>query len=139
MDSNTKGSWPRTPLPWKQLLLLIPLRLFHDVDMTMVLSFTPKMIKSFGTPELEVGYESGVLNASMYLGVVCCNLLWSYLADVKGKKCSAVISTCLLAVGVFMFGLSRSYTWAIVTRLMQVSRVRNFSAMKLCTFRRICL
>ena len=130
MDS-TKGFAPRTPLPWKQLLLLIPLRLFHDVDMTMIFSFTPKLIKSFGTPELDVGYDSGLLNASMYLGVLCCNLLWSYLADKKGKKCSAVISTSLLGVGVFMFGLSRSLTWAIVTRLMQVSRVRNFIAMKL--------
>ena len=125
MDS-TDNSNSRTPLPWKQLLLLIPLRLFHDVDMTMIFSYAPKMIKYFGTPEVDVGYDSGVLNASMYLGVLCCNLLWSYLADLKGKKFSVVVSTCLLAVGVFMFGLSRSFTWSLMTRFMQVSRINNF-------------
>ena len=119
MDS-AKDAKPYSPLPWKQLAVLIPLRLFHDIDMTMIFSYAPKMIKSFGTPEVDVGYDSGLLNASMYFGVLCCNLVWSYLADLKGKKFS-VVSTCLLAVGVFMFGLSRSFTWALVTRLMQVS------------------
>ena len=124
MDSSNDLN-SRIPLPWKQLLLLIPLRIFHDVDMTMIFSYAPKMIRSFGTPEVDVGYNSGVLNASMHLGVLCCNLVWSYLADLKGKKFSVVVSTCLLASSCFMFGLSRSFTWALMTRFMQVSRVLN--------------
>ena len=117
-DDEEKRWKVRSPLPKKHLALLLPICLIHDIDQTTIFSYAPKMIKSFGTPEVDVGNYSGLLGSSLYIGIFCCNLLWSHMADVKGKKRSLITSTSLLSLSMFLFGFSRSFAWALVTRLV---------------------
>lgn len=108
-----------TPLPWIVLLILVIICIFHDMAITMVFSFAPKMIRTFGVSQADTGYYAGWLASSMYFGFLFCSLLWSYLGDKKGKKLSMLLSTTGLTLSMLAFGFSRNYTWAFVTRLLQ--------------------
>nr|XP_012555465.2 protein ZINC INDUCED FACILITATOR-LIKE 1 isoform X1 [Hydra vulgaris] len=46
-------------------------------------------------------------------------LVWGYLADKFGKKKLLLFSSSGIAVFTFLFAFSRSFTWALVTRLLQ--------------------
>ena len=105
-------------LPRKILVLFIPLCIFNDMDITMIFSFAPKMIKSFGTSEQRTGYYAGLLGSSIYIGIIFFSLLWSDLGDIKGKKVSMIISSSCLAACVLAFGFSFTFTWAYVTRFL---------------------
>ena len=122
-QANISDDLPRSPLPTKVLLLLLPICLFHDMDITMVFSYAPKLIQSFGVSEVSTGYYAGILGSSMYVGFLFCSLPWSHFGDIKGKKLSCIISSSLLVVNMFLFGFSWTFAWAVLTRFLQGNAV----------------
>ena len=108
-----------SPLPWKMLCVLVMLCILNDMNVTMLFSFAPKMIKEFGIPEVDTGYYAGWLSSSMYTGILCCSFVWSYVGDIKGKKLSIIVTTIGHGYATLAFGFSRNYYWAVVTRLLQ--------------------
>ena len=78
----------------------------------MTLEFT-----SLSSPS-DAGYYSGLLGTAFYAGRVISILVWSWLADRYGRK--PVILTWLFSLCILLniFGMSTSFTWAIITRFL---------------------
>lgn len=109
-----------TPLPWTMLLVLTTLCILNDVNVTMLFSFAPKLIKTtFGYSEIEAGYYTGILSSVFYIGILLCSFFWSYLGDTRNKKCSIIISSIGHTLATLAFGFSNQYYFACVARFLQ--------------------
>ncbi|XP_057299998.1 uncharacterized protein LOC130630496 [Hydractinia symbiolongicarpus] len=108
-----------TPLPTAVLLVLFYLLLLDGMTLTTVFSFLPKLVKSFGTSEVETGLYAGMIASSIYVGRMIFSLPWGYVADVKGKRSALIVSTTLLMFSTLVFGFTNSFYWAIITRFIQ--------------------
>ncbi|XP_057306352.1 uncharacterized protein LOC130644670 [Hydractinia symbiolongicarpus] len=108
-----------TPLSTGITATLFILSLLGSMSITMVFSFLPQLIKSFGITEVEVGHYAGIIAASLYSGLAFSSILWGYLADVKGAKFATILSSLSLTIATLAFGFSTFYKWALVTRFLQ--------------------
>ncbi|XP_065639996.1 uncharacterized protein LOC124815179 isoform X2 [Hydra vulgaris] len=87
--------------------------------MTTVVAYLPELVKSFGASEVQAGKDAGLISSSLFFSRIFSSLLWGYFADKYGKKKMLFISSNCMAISTFAFSLSRSFTWALVTRLLQ--------------------
>lgn len=109
----------RTPLPKGILAVLYSLLLFNAMTMTMVFSYLPKLVKSFGTSEVDTGYYAGLIASALFVGRLIFSFVWGYIADQKGKKFAAIASATGLTFSTLAFGFSYNFAWALLTRLLQ--------------------
>lgn len=110
-----------TPLPHVVMAVLFVVMLCNAMTMTMVFSFLPKFVKSFGTSEVNTGYYAGLIASSLFVGRTIFSLLWGYLADVKGKKTTLLMSATGLMLSTLAFAFSTGFYWALITRFIQGS------------------
>eukprot|EP00111_Clytia_hemisphaerica_P001231 TCONS_00003507-protein len=108
-----------TPLPKAVVAIVFSMIFFAAMAITMVFSFLPKLIKSFGISEVETGYYAGWVAASFFIGRIPCSFLWGWLSDVKGRRFSALLSLSAMSVTTLLFGLSNSYYWTLIFRGIQ--------------------
>jgi len=107
-----------TTLPWNIMLPLMFLTFFNSMTVTMVFSFLPKLVKSFGTSEVDTGFYVGMIGSSVYVGRIFCSILWGYLADRYGRKKLIIVAASTTATFTLAFGFTWSIEWAVVTRLL---------------------
>ncbi|XP_057298283.1 uncharacterized protein LOC130629177 [Hydractinia symbiolongicarpus] len=108
-----------TPLPTGTALVLFITLLLGSMIVTMVFSFLPELVKSFGVSDVGTGYYAGLIGSALFAGRAFSSLFWGYLADVKGKKFATILSATALSITTLAFGFSTRFTWALVTRFLQ--------------------
>ncbi|XP_057298969.1 uncharacterized protein LOC130629680 [Hydractinia symbiolongicarpus] len=108
-----------TPLPWTVVVVLFFIMILDKMIVTMVFSFLPKLVKSFGTFEADTGYYVGIIASAMSIGQTFFSLFWGYMADVKGKKPTLIVSTVATMLSTLAFGFTYNFEWAVTTRFLQ--------------------
>ena len=101
------------------LLMVFTNMFFHSMILTMVFSFLPKMVKSFGVSKVDTGYYAGIIAASLVLCSVCSSVPWGYLCDRKDKRFFTILTGCCSLISTLAFGFSLDLYWAVVTRFLQ--------------------
>lgn len=109
----------REYLPNRTVIIVYILLLFVTMAIIMVSSFLPKMIKSYGKGDKEIGYFAASVTSSLYFGQILCLYAWRYVTRSKGKKMTLILSGCGLSLTTLAFGLSNNYYWALFTRFSQ--------------------
>ncbi|KAI9598984.1 major facilitator superfamily domain-containing protein [Syncephalis fuscata] len=121
-----------TPLPKRQLIVVFCARLGEPISFTVIFPFVYFMIKDFHISDdlKEIGYYAGFLTSSFAVAQFFCNLPWGYLSDRIGRR--PVILAGLLGTTIcsILFGLSKSFLWALVTRSMSGLLNGNAGAMQ---------
>jgi len=107
------------PLPMKLMFTLFFCNLFEAMTFTMAFSFLPKLVKSFGTPEVDVGHKVGILGSVLFVGRILTSYFWGYMADKYGRKRILATTVSCLLVSTLAFGFTFNFEWGVVTRLMQ--------------------
>ena len=107
-----------TPLPYGTVAIIVLIKVVLTINNTMIFSYLPKMLKSFGTPEVDVGYQVGLINAVMSISWVFSFFILGYLGDTYGRKRVLLISICGAMVTGLTFGFSTSFYWALCSRLL---------------------
>ena len=79
-------------IPPLMMLLVFTNTFFYSMISTMPFSFLPKMVRSFGISEVEVGRYAGLLASSVFVGRIISSMPWGYLTDNKGKKFSTLLT-----------------------------------------------
>lgn len=92
---------------------------FSTMSLTVVFAFAPQLVKEYGASEVETGHRVGIFASSYYLGLFISAIVWGYAADTFGKKRTAVVSGCFLVTTTLVFGVSRSFYWATISRFAQ--------------------
>ncbi|XP_065671079.1 uncharacterized protein LOC100205374 isoform X2 [Hydra vulgaris] len=106
-------------LPHPIIFSLTLLYFFEAMTNTTVFSYLPQLVKSFGASEVEAGEDAGWIGASIFIARVMSGLVWGYIGDKFNQKKTLLVSSFGLIISTILFGLSRSYFWALITRFMQ--------------------
>ncbi|XP_065182319.1 uncharacterized protein LOC135813029 [Sycon ciliatum] len=87
-------------------------------SLLMVMPFLPFMTKDFvDRPRNELGYYAGFLASAFSVGDLIGSAVWGTLADRYGRRPIMIMSPIASSVFVILFGLSRSFAWAVMARL----------------------
>lgn len=92
---------------------------FYSMSSTVVFSFLPKLVKFFGTSEVNTGTYAGIIASSVFVGRLFFSVLWGYLTDTFGKKNTAILTAVLLLIMTLTFGFSHNFYWAVTARFLQ--------------------
>ena len=103
-----------------QLAAVTSVFFVSQLGMLYVFPILPDITQDF-FPELsesELGFRQGYLAGVYFLGTFCGSLFWGKLSDRIGRKPALILCTALYSVAIGLFGLSTSYTMAIVMRFL---------------------
>jgi MFS family permease len=86
----------------------------------MLFPFLPFMIVDLGmvSDPREPGVYSGYIGGAFMAGRIFTSFLWGRFSDVHGRKPVVVYAMISVTVFSILFGLSPTYTWALVTRFL---------------------
>ncbi|PIA14395.1 MFS general substrate transporter, partial [Coemansia reversa NRRL 1564] len=107
-----------TPLPWSQLSPVLAIRLAEPVTYTLVLPFIYEMVTSFDiakTPK-DVSFYAGLLTMSYSICNTMTTMIWGPLSDRIGRRKTILTALTGDLITFILFGLSKSFTWAIIAR-----------------------
>ena len=88
--------------------------------MVQVFPYLPWMVQHLipGLDEKNIGYYSGLIASSQFVGRTFGSFLWGWLADKYGRKIIMISSGILLAFATFCYGFSSTVFIAIVFRFL---------------------
>jgi MFS family permease len=117
---EASSSAPPTPFPWASCLLICSINLINSASYLMTSPFVAFQIMAFfpGISTEEVGYYSGVLEASFHMGSIPGALVWSWVADRYGRRPALLYGLLGTALCTLVFGIAPNYACALLTRFM---------------------
>ncbi|CCA77962.1 related to E.coli tetracycline resistance protein TCR1 [Serendipita indica DSM 11827] len=110
-----------TPLPLLPMTVLSIMMLGEFLSANVSSPWVLFMVQSFhiSDDDAEVGYWTGVLCSMFFITQFATSLLWATVAEKHGRRTVLIVSLLGMAITCTLFGTSRSYSEAIVIRLLQ--------------------
>ncbi|KAJ2417348.1 hypothetical protein GGI10_000274 [Coemansia sp. RSA 2530] len=121
-----------TPIPWKQVIPLVAMRLAEPINLNLILPFLYKMIEDFDIADSpkDISYYSSMLFMSFSIGQTMIIVYWGRLSDRIGRRPVLIAGLVgILAVSI-LFGFTKSFAMAIVLRFATGVFAGNGSVMK---------
>ncbi len=113
---NSNNSGQITALPRMQMLSVFFVQICESLNTQVLFPFLAFMIEDLGYTGHRLGIYAGGLAASFSGSQFLSSYLWGKISDKFGRKPSVVIGTLGAAIGMLIFGLSKSYTQAVIGR-----------------------
>ena len=92
--------------------------------------FLAFMVEDFGYGGPELGYYAGGLAAAFCGAQFLSAVFWGMISDKYGRRPAVILGTFGTAIGMLVFGLSRSYTQALVGRFLSGLLAGNIGVLK---------
>ena len=108
----------RTPLPWRELTVVLLVLTTESIAFQYLFPFVPFMVRGFGIVEEDVVFYSGWIASAFMVGQFFSSLFWGRLSDIIGLKPVMLTGMFFTAVTVFLFGFSKSLEWALACRFV---------------------
>jgi MFS family permease len=105
-----------TPLPRLEMICLCFIGLQESMQNSVLFPFLVFMVESFGYTGPELGLHAGILASSFSAAQFLSSMFWGRLSDKIGLKPCLVLGTLGSAICMLLFGISKSYTHAILAR-----------------------
>ena len=88
------------------------------------------MIEDLGYTGHRLGYYAGGLAAAFCGAQFTSSVLWGLISDTYGRKVAIVVGTFGTAIGMYVFGTAKTYTQAIMGRILGGFLCGNLGVMK---------
>ncbi|RKP34180.1 major facilitator superfamily domain-containing protein, partial [Dimargaris cristalligena] len=109
-----------TPLPWRQITVLMLFRISEPISFTVLFPFVYFMVRDFHITEdpKEIGFYVGIVASVFSIAQLITGMLWGFLSDRLGRRPIMLFGVLGTIVCSFLFGLSKSLLWAVMVRLL---------------------
>ena len=71
----------RTPLPWRELSVVLLVLATEAICFQFLFPFVPFMVRGFGVEEADVGFYAGRIASSFMVGQFFSSLFWGRMSD----------------------------------------------------------
>ncbi|KAJ1785136.1 hypothetical protein LPJ67_004061, partial [Coemansia sp. RSA 1938] len=128
----TTGAPKETPLPWTQLSALLAVRLAEPINFALVMPFIYEMVEGFEVVKnpQDVSFYAGLLLTSYSICQAITIMYWGPLSDRIGRRPTLLMGLTGDLATFVLFGLSKSYKWAIITRSLNGFFAGNTAVVK---------
>ncbi|KAJ7072950.1 major facilitator superfamily domain-containing protein [Mycena amicta] len=112
----------RTPLPKLQLTIAVLIQAAEALSATVIFPFVPQFVRDTGITggdERKTGYWAGVLESIFFIAEFICVYAWSLGSDTFGRRPILLLGPLGLAISLFGFGLSKTFTGLLLWRCAQ--------------------
>ncbi|KNC50793.1 uncharacterized protein AMSG_12007 [Thecamonas trahens ATCC 50062] len=108
-----------TALPRAGLLVISIVVLSEAFSISMIYPFLARMVTSFGVAEsqAQIAFYSGILAASFNLSQFASAFFWGRMSDARGRRTVLLIGLAANTVTILLFGLAKTFWWAVVARV----------------------
>ncbi|KAF9495654.1 MFS general substrate transporter [Pleurotus eryngii] len=123
----------RTPVPWRQLSILLFLQLAEPLSSQVIYPFAPQLIRELGVThgdEAKVGFYVGLIESLFFVTQAFTVLHWSRMSDRIGRKPVILCGLLGLSASMYSFGLSRTFLGLILSRCLNGALNGNIGVMK---------
>ncbi|KAI8074525.1 major facilitator superfamily domain-containing protein [Gongronella butleri] len=104
-------------LPYRQLFIICACRFAEPICFTVIFPFIVQMVRDFHiSKEEDVGYYVGFITASFAFCQLLTGIHWGSLSDRIGRRPVIIMGMCGTIISILLFGLSKSYMWALLSR-----------------------
>ncbi|KAI8877030.1 MFS general substrate transporter [Backusella circina FSU 941] len=109
-----------TPLPKLQMTVICFAIVCEPIVSTIIFPFIYPMVKSFNVSddEKEIGRYTGWIASSFYIAQFCTIMIWGRVSDLIGRRPVLLIGLLGNSITSCLFGLSKSYWWALGIRAL---------------------
>ena len=115
---NPFSSEDATPLPYGIVSVVFLIKFLLTTTNAMCFSYLPKLVKSFDTREVDIGYNVGFLGAALNVGQVSSYFLWGFIGDRYGRKRTILVGVFGIMGTGLLFGFSTNFYWALCSRFL---------------------
>eukprot|EP01116_Phalansterium_solitarium_P024964 TRINITY_DN9330_c0_g1_i2.p1 TRINITY_DN9330_c0_g1~~TRINITY_DN9330_c0_g1_i2.p1 ORF type:complete len:576 (-),score=118.29 TRINITY_DN9330_c0_g1_i2:329-2056(-) len=114
--SGAAAPKPITPIPKREMFVLMCIVIAEGFAFTMVLPFVAFLVIDFGYSEEDVGYYAGFITSCFFAAQLVSSFFWGWLSDVKGRRLVLLIGLAGNAISNIWFGFSSNLYIAVVSR-----------------------
>ncbi|KAJ2014975.1 hypothetical protein GGI09_007031 [Coemansia sp. S100] len=121
-----------TPLPWRQLIPLLAMRLSEPIQYAVILPFVYKMIEGFNIAESpkDIAFYASLLFTSFAIAQTLTIMYWSRLSDRIGRRPVLLMGLSGNLVSFLLFSVSTSFYMALGARSLNGLLAGNVAVIK---------
>eukprot|EP01041_Mallomonas_annulata_P003155 gene3155-6211_t len=119
-----------TPLPVWQVVTVLFVQICESLNINVLFPFLAFMVEDFGYTGDRLGYYAGLLAASFCAAQFSSSIMWGVLSDKFGRKPIIILGVIGTACGMLTFGLSKTFTHAVVGRMISGFLSGNLGVIK---------
>ncbi|KAI9573797.1 major facilitator superfamily domain-containing protein [Boletus coccyginus] len=130
-QQNNPGT-QKTPLPWRQLSILLLLSVSEPITSQVIAPFLPQLIKEIGITDgkdARIGYYVGLMHSLFFLTEACTIFHWSRMSDQIGRRPVILTGIFGLSASMWCFGLSKTFWSLVLSRCLNGALNGNIGVM----------
>ncbi|KAJ2500408.1 hypothetical protein GGH96_002736 [Coemansia sp. RSA 1972] len=128
-NSGRRDDVKETPLPWNKLSVLLAVRLSEPVNATLILPFMVADFNVAKSPK-DIAFYASLLAAAFPVCQMMTIMYWSRLSDRIGRRPVLMVGLFGYLVSFLMFGVCRSFYWALFARCINGLLAGNVAVIK---------
>ncbi|KAL2912472.1 hypothetical protein HK105_208044 [Polyrhizophydium stewartii] len=109
-----------TSLPFRQMFMICLVTFVEPVQFGILFPFVYFMVRDFGVAgdDRDLGFYVGMLASSFCIAQLFTSLPWGWMSDRAGRRPVILIGLVGNAITCALFGMSETYTFALVMRTL---------------------
>ncbi|KAJ1976010.1 hypothetical protein H4R33_006533 [Dimargaris cristalligena] len=121
-----------TPLPRRQITVLLLFRISEPISFTVLFPFVYFMVRDFHITDdpKEIGFYVGLVASAFSIAQLTTGMLWGFLSDRIGRRPITLLGVMGTIVCSVLFGMSQSLAWAVTVRALWGALNGNTSTAK---------